>query len=128
MRLAHIASFLIDFFSRPNKRSVTNSIYDFKVKSLEGKGPDTPRAIIPLQAAVRSLDVWRGGLTLMVRPHPTASQTEVMDEVMASMRARRGLKPGARATFYLVEQDRIVVLRVLHTARDPRVWPRAHRP
>jgi len=32
------------------------------------------------------------------------------------------------AVFYLVEQDRIVVLRVLHTARDPRVWPRAHRP
>ncbi len=40
MRLAHIASFFVDLFSRPNKRSVTNSIYDFKVKSLEGKEVD----------------------------------------------------------------------------------------
>jgi len=77
------------------------------LKSLEGKGPDTPRAIIPLQTAVRTLDVWRGSLTLLVRPQSTASQDEVMDEVMAAMRARRGLRPGMRSDFYLVEQDRI---------------------
>lgn len=28
------------------------------------------------------------------------------------------------AVFYVVETHRVVVLRVLHTARDPRVWPR----
>ena len=78
------------------------------LKTLEGKGPDTPRAIIPLQSAVRTLDIWRGGLTLMVRPTQSVTQSEVMDEVMASMRAHRGLKPGARNTFYLVEQDRIM--------------------
>lgn len=77
------------------------------LKSLEGKGPDTPRAIIPLQTAVRTLDVWRGSLTLLVRPEANASQDQVMDEVMASMRARRGLRPGMRSDFYLVEQDRI---------------------
>lgn len=77
------------------------------LKSLEGKGPDTPRAIIPLLAAVRTLDIWKGGLTLLVRPFPSANQGEVMDEVMAGMRARRGLKPGDRDGFYLVEQDRI---------------------
>ncbi len=77
------------------------------LKSLEGKGPDTPRAIIPLQAAVRTLGVFRGSLTLLVRPFATAAQGEVMDEVMAAMRARRGLRPGMRADFYLVEQDRI---------------------
>jgi len=78
------------------------------LKSLEGKGPDTPRAIIPLQAAVRTLDVFRGGLTLLVRPSRTVTQSEVMDEVMASMRARRGLKPSMRSDFYLVEQDRLM--------------------
>jgi putative ABC transport system permease protein len=31
-----------------------------------------------------------------------------MDEVMAAMRARRGLRPGDRNDFYLVEQDRIM--------------------
>ena len=28
------------------------------------------------------------------------------------------------AVFYLVESRRVVVLRVLHTARDPKLWPR----
>ena len=28
------------------------------------------------------------------------------------------------AIFYLVEPKRIVVLRLLHTARDPHLWPR----
>lgn len=77
------------------------------LKSLEGKGPDTPRAIVPLLAAVRTLDVWKGSLTLLVLPRASANQSEVMDEVMAAMRARRGLKPSERDGFYLVEQDRI---------------------
>ncbi len=78
------------------------------LRTLEGKGPDTPRAILPLQSGVRQLDLYRGGLTLMVRPQATASQSEVMDLVTASLRARRGLKPGTNNTFYLVEQDRLL--------------------
>ncbi len=78
------------------------------LKSLQGKGPDTPRAIIPLQSAVRHLDAFRSGLSLLVRPYGSATQSEVMDEVLATMRARRGLKPGARDDFALVEQDRLM--------------------
>ncbi len=78
------------------------------LKSLEGKGPDTPRAIIPLQSAVRQLDVFKRGLSLLVRPRADAIQSEVMDETLAAMRARRGLKPGGRNNFYLVEQDRLM--------------------
>ena len=32
------------------------------------------------------------------------------------------------AVFYRVESRRVVVLAVLHTARDPNVWPRPVRP
>ena len=78
------------------------------LKSLEGKGPDTPRAIVPLQSAVRHLDAFKRGLSLLVRPQADAIQSEVMDETLAAMRARRGLKPGDRNDFYLVEQDRIM--------------------
>ena len=78
------------------------------LKSLEGKGPDTPRAIIPLQSAVRHLNAFKRGLALLVRPQADAIQSEVMDETLAGMRARRGLKPGDRNDFYLVEQDRIM--------------------
>jgi plasmid stabilization system protein ParE len=31
------------------------------------------------------------------------------------------------AVFYQVEPRRVVVLAVLHTARDPRLWPQARR-
>lgn len=31
------------------------------------------------------------------------------------------------AIFYLVEPRRVVALRLLHTARDPSLWPRARR-
>jgi plasmid stabilization system protein ParE len=31
------------------------------------------------------------------------------------------------AVFYRIEPQRIVVFRVLHTARDPRAWPRPKR-
>ncbi|MCA0376653.1 MAG: ABC transporter permease [Gemmatimonadetes bacterium] len=77
------------------------------LRSLEGRGPDTPRAIVPLNTALRTLDAFRGSLTLLVRPKADAVQSEVMDEVLASLRARRGLKPGMRNNFYLIEQDRI---------------------
>jgi putative ABC transport system permease protein len=78
------------------------------LKTMEGKGPDTPRAILPLQSAVRRLDVFRRDLTLLVRPAATSVQDEVMDQVVAAMRARRGLKPGTDNTFYLVGQDRLM--------------------
>ena len=32
------------------------------------------------------------------------------------------------AVFYRTEASRVVVFRVLHTARDPRAWPRTRRP
>lgn len=31
------------------------------------------------------------------------------------------------AVFFVVEPTRVVVLRVLHTARDPNLWPRSRR-
>ena len=32
------------------------------------------------------------------------------------------------AVFYRVEVERVVVLTVLHTARDPKVWPQTRKP
>lgn len=40
MKLAHIASFFSGLFSSSEKKSVSNSIYDFKIKSLDGKEVD----------------------------------------------------------------------------------------
>ncbi len=78
------------------------------IKTLEGRGSDTPRAIIPMMTAWRHLDVFRGGLRATVLPRADVAQEVAMDAVTAVLRAKRGLKPGRPNSFYLVGQDRIL--------------------
>lgn len=86
-------------------------IYNLKagfIRSLEGRGPDVPRAIIPLTSAVRNLDLFRSGLTLAVRPKPGIARDVVMDDVTASLRSQRGLKPAQVNNFELIPQERLL--------------------
>jgi putative ABC transport system permease protein len=86
-------------------------VYDLKagfIRSLEGRGPDTPRAIIPLTSALRTLQLFRNGLSLTVRPRPGVARDEVMDEVVAALRSQRGLKPSQPNNFELVPQERLL--------------------
>lgn len=57
----------------------------------------------------------------------TFKSVEFYPETFASVHdeVRRAIVPRFPfAVFYVVESRRIVVLRVLHTARDPTLWPR----
>ncbi len=86
-------------------------IYNLKagfIRSLEGRGPDVPRAIIPLNSAVRNLDLFRSGLTLAVRPRIGIARDVVMDDVTASLRSQRGLKPSQPNNFELIPQERLL--------------------
>jgi putative ABC transport system permease protein len=78
------------------------------LKTMDGRGPDRPRAIIPIETARRHLDLWTRGVLLMVKPRPDALQAQVMDDVTAALRARRGLRPSQPNNFYLVTQDRMM--------------------
>lgn len=78
------------------------------LRSLEGRGPDTPRAILPLTTSLRSLDVFKSGLQLAVRPRDGVEQSEVMDDVVTSLRSQRGLKPAQINNFELVPQERLM--------------------
>jgi putative ABC transport system permease protein len=78
------------------------------LKSLEGRGPDQPRVILPMLTAWRHLDVWRRGLSLLVRPRPEVPQDVAMDAVTAALRSARGLKPTQPSNFALVAQDRLL--------------------
>jgi len=80
------------------------------LKTLNGRGPDQPRAIVPLNTAWRHLNVFKRGLNVAVMPKPGVSRDEAMDAVTALLRGKRGLKPGARNSFYLVGSDRIMDL------------------
>ena len=78
------------------------------LKSLEGRGPDTPRLILPMLTAYQRLDVWRRAMQLMVRPRADVSRDEAMDAVTATLRGMRGLRPTEPNTFFLVGQDKIL--------------------
>ncbi len=80
------------------------------LKSMDGRGPDRPRAVLPMLTAWRHLDVWRRGFMMMIRPRAGVSQEEAMDAVTALLRGRRGLHPAQQNNFYLVGQDRMMDL------------------
>lgn len=78
------------------------------LKSMDGRGPDKPRAIIPIETARRHLNLWSRGVLLMVKPRSTVPQDQAMDEVTAAMRGVRGLRPADPNNFALVTQDRMM--------------------
>jgi putative ABC transport system permease protein len=78
------------------------------LKTLDGRGPDKPRAILPMMTAYRHLDVWRRGLLIMTKPRAGVPQSEVMDAVTELLRGRRGLRPGQPNNFALVASDRML--------------------
>lgn len=77
------------------------------LKSLNGRGPDTPRAVLPIETARRQLDLWRRGVYLTVKPRDGVAQADAMDDVTAALRGRRGLRPTQPNTFGLVTADRL---------------------
>ena len=78
------------------------------LKTLDGRGPDRPRAIIPFSTAKRHIGVWDRGVRMMVKPRDGTVQAEVMDDVTAFMRGMRGLRPSQPNNFALVTSERMM--------------------
>jgi putative ABC transport system permease protein len=78
------------------------------LKTLDGRGPDTPRMVIPMLTAWRRLEIWRPSMRIMVRPKATVSRDDAMDAVTATLRSMRGLRPSQPNSFFLVGQDRMM--------------------
>jgi putative ABC transport system permease protein len=78
------------------------------LKTMDGRGPNRPRAIIPFSTAKRHLDLYSRGVLLMVKPRDGTVQSEVMDDVTATLRGMRGLRPSQPNNFALVTQDRML--------------------
>jgi putative ABC transport system permease protein len=77
------------------------------LKAMDGRGPDRPRAVVPMMTAWRRMPVWRSML-IMVRPRPEVTREEAMDAVTSLMRGRRSLHPSERSNFYLIGMERML--------------------
>ncbi len=67
-----------------------------------------PLVVIPHSTFTKVADYWRGWLQFAVSPQDEFTVAETQDQVIAALRARRGLKPSADNNFAVVSQDRLL--------------------
>ncbi|NUQ19610.1 MAG: FtsX-like permease family protein [Gemmatimonadaceae bacterium] len=69
---------------------------------------DSPTGIIPLETGRRHLQMSMRWVDFTVKPRADVKQVEAMDDVTATLRSMRGLRPGQDNTFAVVTQDRLM--------------------
>ena len=80
-------------------------VYHYEASFLSGG--NRPRAIIPFETAYRSLNAGLGGVGIAIVPRENVTRDEAQDDVIAALRARRGLRPGAENNFAIITQDKL---------------------
>jgi putative ABC transport system permease protein len=78
-----------------------------EASSLFGGG-GSPRLAMPHTTFTKVADYWKGWMDIAVLPTDNATVLEAQDEVVAAMRARRGLKPAEENNFSIVTQDKLL--------------------
>jgi len=71
-------------------------------------GSTPPFVGIPHGAFAKHVPYFKGWMRLAVAPAPRYSQQQAMDEVVATLRSLRGMKPGQENTFSIVTQDKLL--------------------
>src|SRR5207247_8482785 len=71
-------------------------------------GATPPFVGIPHGAFVKHVPYIKGWMRLAVAPAPAYTQQQSMDEVVATLRSLRGLKPGQDNNFSIVTQDKLL--------------------
>ncbi len=71
-----------------------------------GAGP--PALWMPHRAFTKTVDYWKGWLAIMVVPKPTAAVLDVQEQIIASLRASRGLKPAQPNTFTILTGNKLL--------------------
>ena len=70
---------------------------------------DSPRptAFVPFSAGRRYLNLWIDWIDFTVRPKPGVNRDEAIDDVVATIRGLRGLRPGQGDNFAVITQDKL---------------------
>jgi putative ABC transport system permease protein len=80
-------------------------IYHYQASFLSGG--NQPRAIVPFEAAFRVLHASFNDVGISVVPRSDYTRDQVEDDVIALMRARHALRPGADNDFAIITQDKL---------------------
>ncbi len=82
-------------------------VYRDNASFLSGGG-DRAKIVMPIQSLGRHLNVQIRDMGLAVVPREGFRQDELIDDVMASLRIQRGLRPARESNFAIVTQDKIM--------------------
>ena len=89
--------------------SVPFEVIGTYTKPLNPLGNDNdPVVYMPMQAAITALNAQPRWINISVRPHEGVSRDEAIDDVTASLRGRRRLRPAAENNFAIITQDKIM--------------------
>jgi putative ABC transport system permease protein len=70
-------------------------------------GGDSPKAIIPIETARKHLNASFDYIGIAVVPAATATRAQAIDDIIATLRARHGLRPSADNDFAIITQDQL---------------------
>ncbi len=74
------------------------------------EGGNNSKAIMPLETARRRLNVTLRWMDMTVKPRDSVQQDVAIDEVIAELRAARGLRPAQENTFFVTTQEKVLEL------------------
>ena len=80
-------------------------VYHYKASFLGGG--DSPKGIIPIEAARKHLGATYNEIGVSVIPATGSTRAETIDDVIAAMRGRHGLRPAADNDFAIITQDQL---------------------
>jgi putative ABC transport system permease protein len=70
-------------------------------------GGDHPKMVTSIYALERRVGAQTKYMSLIVKPSVTATRDEAIDDVTASLRGQRGLRPGRESNFAVITQDKL---------------------
>lgn len=74
-------------------------------------GGERPKAVVPITALTRYIGARASNIGLAVKPResltPSVARDEAIDEVTATMRGLRGLRPNEESSFAILTQDKL---------------------
>ena len=68
----------------------------------------SPVLVIPHSVFTKVADYWKGWMMIVVTPTAEATVADAQDQVIAAMRARRGLKPAQENNFAVISQEKLL--------------------
>jgi putative ABC transport system permease protein len=81
-------------------------VYKDNASFLSG-GSDHPKVVMPILSLQRHLNGMVQWMGIAVKPREGVSPDQAIDEVTASLRVMRGLRPGRESNFAIITQDKL---------------------